>query len=384
MNFDVPSSQPGQKQELLASMGMHLPIIVDIAGDAIIATNRDQKIVLFNRAAEAIFGYQENEVIGQPLDILLPKRFAERHSHHVDSFIGAPETARYMHARSDISALRKDGTEFLAEASISKLERGDQTFLMVILRDVTDRRKAEDELRKALDKQKEISDLKSRLISIISHELRTPLAIIQSSTELLERYEDRMTLERKQECYQHITEQVMQLSDLVEDTLTVTRADVVGLRFTPQPDNLERFCYGIVSNFELADNGAHRFVYTVDCPSTVVLFDKKLLWQSLNNLLSNAIKYSPNGGSIYIHLMCDSKRIQIQVRDEGMGIPEADQKELFANFHRGSNVAHIHGTGLGLVIARQAAVAHGGDLSFESQEGVGTTFTITIPLSQSS
>jgi PAS domain S-box-containing protein len=366
--------------DLLTSLQSSLPLIIDIAGDAIIAADQQQHIVIFNRAAELAFGYSTSEVIGQPLDILLPKRFVDVHHHHIADFIASPVTARYMHERSKIYCLRKDGSEFPAEASISKLDHEGGTLLLVILRDITEREQAEAELRAALVKQKEVNELKSRFISVVSHELRTPLAIIQSSNELLERYADRMSLERKQECFQQITEQVGQLSDLIEDTLMVTKVDTVGLRFSPQQDNLQSFCSGIVNQFELTTNGTHQLIFVADNVAGDVWFDKKLVWQALNNLLSNAIKYSPMGSVIYIDLICNAEQAQIRVKDEGIGIPDKDKPHIFENFHRGANVGHISGTGLGLVIARQAILAHGGSLTFESQEGAGTTFAITIPL----
>jgi signal transduction histidine kinase len=189
-----------------------------------------------------------------------------------------------------------------------------------------------------------------------------------------------MSVERQRECYQQITEQIQELSDLINDTLTITSADTVGMRFDPQTDDLERFCHTIINRFELTNIHRHQLILTAHTAGNVVSFDKKLLWQALNNLLSNAIKYSPGGGRIEMSLTCNSQHIQIQVMDNGMGIPEKDQKRIFEYFHRAANVGNIPGTGLGLVIARRAIITHGGELTFESREGQGTTFTITIPL----
>ncbi len=376
----VSSNYDERISGLLPSLQASLPLIIDIAGDAMIATNKEQQIVLFNRAAELTFGYSVGEIIGRSLDVLLPERFTNVHHSHIEHFIKAPIAAKYMHNRSKIYCLRADGNEFPAEASISKLDNGEETLLLVILRDITEREKAEAELRATVTRQKEINDLKSRFISIVSHELRTPLAIIQSSNELLEHYGDKMPLDRKQECFQQITDQVRHLSDLIEDTLMVTKNDTVGMRFDPQIDDLERFCYSVVNKFELTNDRNHQLVFTAQGAANAISFDKKLLWQALTNLISNAIKYSPDGGRIDVGLICSpDDHIYIQVKDNGIGIPEKDQKQIFENFHRASNVGTIPGTGLGLVIARQSVVAHGGELTFESREGIGTTFSISIP-----
>ncbi|MBI5671391.1 MAG: PAS domain S-box protein [Chloroflexi bacterium] len=374
--------QHRQMEEALKRSQERFAGILDIAVDAIISVDQRQTIQFFNQGAEYIFGYRADEVIGKPLALLLPPRFRQSHGHHIQRFAGMAHTAQHMHERSPISGLRKDGTEFPAEASISKLEHnGDWTFT-VILRDITERRRMEENLRRALAEARELSDLRSRFISMVSHELRTPLAVILSSSQVLENYSHRMTPQQKQEYHDSIKQQVQHLTELLEDTLAISRAETVGLDFNPEPGNLTAFCRSLAEKIELATDHSHRINFSGGGGCQNARFDEHLLWLILNNLLSNAVKYSPNGSAVELLLTCADGQATIQVSDEGIGIPAHDQARLFESFHRGSNVGVIPGTGLGLAIVKQAVKAHGGSIAFETQEGLGTTFTVTLPISK--
>lgn len=370
-----------QMEEVLSHNQEQFAGILDIAVDAIISVDQRQNIQFFNQGAEYIFGYRADEVIGKPLNMLLPPRSRQIHTQHVEQFAGMPHTAQHMHERSPISGVRKDGTEFPAEASISKLKQNDEWTFTVILRDITERRQMEGSLRRALAEARELSDLRSRFISMVSHELRTPLAVILSSSQVLENYGHRMSQQKKQEYHDSIKQQVQHLTELLEDTLAISRAETVGLDFHPERGDLAAFCRGLAGKIELATEHSHRISFTGIGSSQAVLFDEHLLWLILNNLLSNAVKYSPDGGPVHLTLTCKDAFATIQVSDQGIGIPTDDQARLFENFHRGGNVGVIPGTGLGLAIVKQAVKAHGGSVAFESREGVGTTFTVTLPVS---
>lgn len=371
-----------QMEEALQRSQERFAGILDIAVDAIISVDERQTIQFFNQGAEYIFGYHADEVIGKPLALLLPPRFRQVHGHHIERFAGMPHTAQHMHERSPISGVRKDGTEFPAEASISKLEQNGEWTFTVILRDITERRRMEESLRRALAEARELSDLRSRFISMVSHELRTPLAVILSSSQVLENYSHRMSQQQKQEYHDSIKQQVQHLTELLEDTLAISRAETVGLDFQPEPGDLGGFCRSLAVKIELTSDHSHRIIFSGGDGCHTALFDEHLLWLILNNLLSNAVKYSPNGGVVQLQLTCEDGHATIRVSDRGIGIPAHDQARLFESFHRGSNVGVIPGTGLGLAIVKQAVKAHGGSIAFETQEGVGTTFTVTLPISE--
>lgn len=354
--------------------------LLDITVDAIIVVNRSQQIVFFNQGAEYIFGYRRHEVIEKPLSLLIPPRFAMSHRRHIERFADSPYTSQSMHERSPIWGQRKDGSEFPAEASISKLERGGDLFFAVILRDITERRALEENLRRALAEAQELSELRSRFISMVSHELRTPLAVILSSSQVLENYGQRMSQQKRAEYHDNIKQQVKHLTELLEDTLAISRAETVGLDFNPQPGDLAAFCRRLTERIQLTVERTHHVIFTCEGECSAARFDAHLLYLILNNLLSNAIKYSPDGGPVYFDLRCADGQAVIQVRDQGIGILDADQARLFENFHRGGNVGVIPGTGLGLAIVKQAIKTHGGAIAFESQPGSGTTFRMTIPV----
>lgn len=245
-------------------------------------------------------------------------------------------------------------------------------------RDITERKLAEDQLHQMLEQAMRMSELKSRFTSMVSHEFRTPLTAILSSSDLLKRYGERMTNEKKLEYLDSIQMQVKHLTNLLEDILTVGKAETVGLEFTPTLLNLEVLCRQFVEELQLTTT-AHRLEFYVigECADGYV--DAKLLRHILSNLLSNAAKYSPDKTVVAFTLDCNSDQILFRIQDQGIGIPEADQQRLFEAFHRGSNAKNIPGTGLGLAIVKQAVDLHGGIITFESQEGIGTTFRVALP-----
>jgi signal transduction histidine kinase len=235
------------------------------------------------------------------------------------------------------------------------------------------------ELQAALQKEKELNELKQRFVSMVSHEFRNPLAAIQSSSELVRNYSHKMDEQRKHRHLDSIATQVSQLTELLDDVLFISKAQSVGMEFKPTTLNLEAFCRKIAQEFQQTASN-HQIVFTPRGHSVETRADEKLMRQVVANLLSNAVKYSPQGGIIHFHLFYEDEKAIIQVQDQGIGIPEEDHKHLFEVFHRAGNVGAISGTGLGLAIIKQAVEVHGGSISFESQVGSGTTFTVCLPL----
>ncbi len=246
--------------------------------------------------------------------------------------------------------------------------------------EITERRRLEEELRNALMKEKELSDLKSNIISVVSHEYRTPLATILSSTELLENYSHKWDQEKRQRHFKRIENSVHHLTQLVNDVLIISKAEAGKLDFNPVPLELVEFCYQLVEELQLTASTQHNISFLCQTASIKACLDEKLLRQFLTNLLSNAIKYSPNGGDVQLELECKADVAIFRIRDQGIGIPLKDQNQLFEAFHRSSNVGTISGTGLGLAIVKKCIDIHNGQIAVESEVGTGTTFIITIPL----
>lgn len=246
--------------------------------------------------------------------------------------------------------------------------------------EITERRRLEEELRNALMKEKELSELKSNIISVVSHEYRTPLATILSSTELLENYSHKWDQEKRQRHFQRIENSVHHLTQLVNDVLIISKAEAGKLDFNPVPLELVEFCYQVVEELQLTASTQHNISFLCQTSSIKACLDEKLLRQFLTNLLSNAIKYSPNGGDVQLELECKQDVAIFRLRDQGIGIPLKDQDQLFEAFHRSSNVGTISGTGLGLAIVKKCIDIHNGQIAVESEVGTGTTFIITMPL----
>ena len=248
--------------------------------------------------------------------------------------------------------------------------------------DVTEQKRSEAALRQALDVEKELNDLKTRFVSMASHEFRTPLATILTLTETLALYRDKLTEERIDEKLFKIVEQVQHLTEIVEDVLQLSRMQTGHLRLNRARCDLDALCRDVIEEYTSAPGSEHRVQYTGAVGLNAVQIDKKLMRQAISNLVSNAIKYSGDKQPVTVSIARANGNITIRVRDHGIGIPEADLKHLFQAFHRASNVGAIAGTGLGLVIAKEAVELHGGTISVESQVGAGTTFILNIPVEE--
>lgn len=249
-----------------------------------------------------------------------------------------------------------------------------------LTQDITERKQAE-ETRQALEQEKELNELKSRFVSMTSHEFRTPLGTILSSAELLERYQGSWLQAKKLTHLHRIQTAAKHMTEMLNYVLTLSKAEAGKLHFNPVPVNLVQFCQELIEQIQVCP-GQIVFIFAGSKIDNSALFylDEKLLHHILSNLLSNAIKYSPDGSVVKFTLLCQSDRVVFKVQDSGIGIPLEDQKRLFESFHRATNVGNIQGTGLGLTIVKKCVDLHQGEITADSQVGVGTTFTVTLPL----
>jgi PAS domain S-box-containing protein len=256
----------------------------------------------------------------------------------------------------------------------------DATLLFVM--DGTARIQAEKDQLIALHQQTALNDLKARFITMASHEFRTPLATIHGSVELLKHYEDRMSADKKHQTLLKIDDAVVRMTHMLENVLVIGRTDAGRLEFKPHALSITAFCNGLVD--EMRSAMAHqltRVALNVELPPLEQLYwlDDTLIRNIVGNLLSNAIKYSPHGGTALLSVQDHGNTLVFTVSDQGIGIPEADQAQLFASFHRASNVGTISGTGLGLSIVKEAVSCHSGEIHVSSTVGQGSTFTVTVP-----
>jgi signal transduction histidine kinase len=284
-------------------------------------------------------------------------------------------------ATYEVVLVGKDGRPISAAYNATAVmnAQGEREFSFAFITDVTERKRLEEDLLETLAREKELSEIKSRFVSMTSHEFRTPLAAILSSTELLADYGERLPVDEKQELTDMIKASVMRMTHMLDDILLIGRADAGRLEFSPQPLDLRAFCARILDEVAKGNEGRHQMILRHRGTVRPVNVDEKLLRHILINLVGNAAKYSPTGGLVELTATSRESDLQFEVADQGMGIPREDLPGLFETFHRGSNVGNIPGTGLGLAIVKKAVDLHGGTISVETQVGKGTRFTVTLP-----
>jgi PAS domain S-box-containing protein len=374
--------QKSTEEALLSSVATNRALLNAIP-DLMFRIDRDGIFVNYKAAKESELFFHEANFLGKKVADVLP-------SHVAQPFLDCVEQAR---ATGEVQVFEYQwslqGSTSYWEARLAVSEENE---VVAIVRNITDRKQAEDELHETLKKEKELSELKSRFISTASHEFRTPLTTILGSAELLEYYSQKWSEEKKLVHFERIYAHVKHMTQMLDDVLLVGKAEAGKLEFQPSPMNAIQFCRCLVEELQLSAGRQHTLVFTAqspggdcqseaDCsPCTSALLDEKLLQHILSNLLSNAIKYSPIGSTIQFVLTCLDSHVIFQIQDRGMGIPEEDQPRLFEAFHRAKNATKLPGTGLGLAIVKNAVDLHGGEITVNSQVGVGTTFTVTLPL----
>ncbi len=347
--------------------------ILEIADDAIISIDGTQQITLFNQGAEKIFGYTAQEVLGKPLDILLPLESVHVHRRHVNEF-GVHESgqARRMGERRPIFGRRKDGTEFPAEASISRLEQGGEKVFTVILRDITERQK--------------VDRMKDEFISVVSHELRTPLTSIHGSLGMLASGLLSAESERGKRLLQIAVESTDRLVRLINDILDIERIESGKVQMVKEGCNVADLIAAAIDEVQaIADKAG--ILLDVSNLLVDVIADGDRIIQTLTNLLSNAIKFSNRGSTVWlsVELKSDpSPYLLFTVKDQGRGIPPDKLEAIFERFQQvdASDSRRQDGTGLGLAICRSIVQQHGGKIWVESTSGAGSTFLFTLPFSR--
>jgi PAS domain S-box-containing protein len=347
------------------------------------ASHRDRPLIYVNPAFEQITGYSHHEALGRPV------RFLYECNPDLDQNANLD---RALHdgfeCAGTIQCQRKDGSMIWSELRLSPIydDMGNLTHIVGVQHDITDRKYLEAEqienerISVALEKERELRELKDRFLTMMSHELRTPLALIRLSHDMLRQYGKIAPEEERLQYLDSIRAQVEHLTDMISDVMTISRAERMKEEFMPEVVDLITYCRSIVEEFQLNYHQTHRVQFACSASLIRASIDKRLLRRALTNLLSNAIKYSQEGSSVHFNLGTNGRYATIAIRDQGIGMSEEDQARLFEPFHRGRNADTIPGTGLGLTIVQQAVKAHSGAISFESQLEQGSTFTIKLPM----
>ncbi len=385
--------------------------------EGILISDRSGKIVLANPRCAALFGYSEEELLAIEVDQLIPDAARSRHKQHRENYNQHPNN-RSMGQNMTLFGLKKDGSEFPLEISLSHYNSQGEMFVIAFIIDVTERlkfqedlqvmnkelltlnenlerkvkertlvlqealndlEKSQTELREGLLKEKELHEMKSRFVTMASHEFRTPLTTILSSVSLISKYITEEEQVHRDKHIQRIKNSVFSLTEILNDVLSLGKLDEGKVEVQLEEVNLCEVIQSIVNDMDLILKPNQEI--EVNCPKDQkVKADITLLQRVIVNLLSNAIKFSFDETNILVEVKLEKNEVLVNISNQGIGIPEAEQEKLFDRFYRANNAANIQGTGLGLSIVKRCLELMNASVSFTSIENSTTTFTIHLPL----
>ena len=401
----------------------HMTSLFENATEGIILTDQSGNIILINPAAERIFGYCFNEIEGKSIEILIPDRSRPNHHQLRAGFYHHPQN-RVMGQGRDLYARKKDGTDIPVEVSLSHYQRDNEVFVIAFVVDITGRKeiehnmlqqkkelesisneirklnaeleaKVEDrtvilkealqkleqsqiELSEALDKERQLNEIKSRFVAMASHEFRTPLSTVLSSASLLSKYTEAEEQDKRNRHIEKIKSSVKHLNDILEDFLSLGKLDEGRVESHITAFDLKEIISETTDEMKgLLKKGQH-FIFKHE-GNIATVSDKKMLKNILINLITNAIKFSDEEVPVEINSSAGGEDVSIAITDHGIGISAEDQEHLFSSFFRGANATNIAGTGLGLHIVKRYVDLLGGNVSLESKLNTGTTVTVRFP-----
>ena len=401
LEIDILSKKMEGKESLEA--------LFRFATEGIVVTNIEGVLIKVNPSAEKMFGYNIGELVGQKVEVLIPSKHRHGHVAKRESFNHQPQS-RSMGANFDLRGVKKDGTEFPVEISLSPYNFENENFVIGFIVDISLRKQAEeklknysleletqvekrtmimkeaiqelektrDELNKALGKEKELNEMKTRFVSMASHEFRTPLATILSSLSLVAKYAEQGEKEKQSKHMSRIKTSITHLTDILNDMLSVSKLEEGAITISRENFNIKEFIIDLIKEMRLVCKTGQTINYNHTGSETEIYLDKKILRHILFNLASNAIKFSPENKEIEISSQVDKNRIVLSVKDSGIGISKEDQKHLFQRFFRGQNASNIQGTGLGLNIVSKYVETLDGTVECESELEQGTIFKINF------
>jgi PAS domain S-box-containing protein len=388
--------------------------LFDHASIGIIVVNISAEIVAINKFAEQQFGYSDQDnLLGKKIETLIPARFHHRHEKHRDGYMHDPKS-RPMGIGLDLFAIKKDGSEFPVEISLGNYHVDENKFVVAFVNDITLRKQAEQalvklneelekkvedrtvtlretveklneqmqeteekdrELMAALNKEKELGELKSRFVSVASHEFRTPLSTVLSSVYLLQKYTNTEEQPKREKHIQRIISSVNLLTDILNDFLNVGKIEEGKIQARFSLFDIEKNMTETIAEMQNVCKKGQQIAYQHTGDSQVEL-DPGMFKHISLNLLSNAIKFSPDNSVISINTTVTPTEIEMRIKDSGIGISREDQEHLFERFFRAANAINIQGTGLGLHIVSKYVDLMNGNITCKSETDNGTEFTI--------
>lgn len=412
-----------QSKENAVNQDIRFEALFNSASLGIIVVDKKGVIVLSNNFANNLFGYQKDSLAGKVLEQLIPHRYHKKHVGHRENYSEDPK-ARSMGLNMTLSAVKKDGKEFPVEVSLGHFTTNDEQFVIAYIADITKRKETEEkiikqqadleavneemrllnasleakvlkrtnelqsilselqnskeELTKSLEKEKEVNDLKSRFVSMASHEFRTPLSTILSSISLLAKYTSSEDQPKRDKHIDRIKSSVKSLTDILNEFLSLGKIEEGKIEIKLDTFDLPEFIRDILNDMQvlLKPEQILKFIHN---GKPITFTDNHILKHILVNLISNAIKFSPEKSVINVESSIENEITTIQIRDQGIGIPIADQVHLFERFFRATNATNIQGTGLGLHIVGRYVELINGKIQYNSTLEQGSTFTVSFP-----
>ena len=493
-------------------------VLFESAGEGLIVVNDEGTIVMINPRIEEIFGFSHNEIIGEKIEILIPREYHKGHKKNRENYTHEP-AKRSMGTGMDLSGVKKDGSKIPVEVSLNHFNSGGANYILALVTDISERKKSEEKIKElnskleirveqrtkelkdsqrlysivarnfphgtinvfdrdlkyvfvegkelfamgitsekligtkyidrlssdiaekieeelisvfngesksleiehekgfyvlnavplpnedgfipqilvveeniteqkkaqqdmetALYKEKELNVLKSRFVSMASHEFRTPLSTVLSSVSLIERYIEKGDTEKTEKHISRIKSSIGNLTSILNDFLSIDKLEAGKIECNPSEFELNTFIGEVLDELQAVTKSGQVINFEHDKQDTNVLLDKQILKNIIYNLVSNAIKYSQEGNEILTSVKLDGNTFELKVTDYGIGIPKSEHHLMFDRFFRAQNVTNIQGTGLGLNIVKKYVDLLEGDINFTSEENKGTTFTVTLPL----
>ena len=393
-------------------------VLFEAVSEGVVVVDENQTIVATNSAAEQMFGYLKDELIGKHLNILIPTKHHKAHGGHYNKFY-KQTSARQMGQNTDLFGADKNGKNFPVEVGLNPFKIEGKTYVMSIVIDITVRKesenkikelnalleekiskrtnelnntvsdlkeeikkrvKAESKLRKALKKEKELNELKTKFLSLVSHEFKTPLSGIQNAAILIGKYKNTETQEKREKHLFTIKNKVQYLNGILNDFLSVERLESGKIKYKLSNFKLSKIVNEVIYNANMMLKSGQHINYPSNIDDINIYQDEKILELILSNLLHNAIKYSSENTIIDFKIIQNSKEFVFEIKDQGIGIPIDDQKHIFERYFRAENALTNQGTGIGLNIVKGHLENLGGNIKFKSVKNEGTTFIVKLPI----
>ncbi|KAA1247543.1 PAS domain-containing sensor histidine kinase [Aquimarina sp. RZ0] len=397
-------------------------ILSEAISEGIIVVNDDQIIVATNEAANEIFGFEEDELISEKLQILIPQEYHKNHHNHFENFVDH-SGKRKMGIGRDLFGIRKNGKKFPVEVGLNPFVIYDNNYVMALVSDITLRKEQEKQIyelntelerkiekrteelhctiteleeeiklrkeaeaitKESLKKERDLNELKTKFLSLVSHEFKTPLSGILTSAALIGKYTQFEQQSKRDKHLDTIKNKVKYLDNILNDFLSIERLETGKVTYKFNSFPLSKVVNEVVYNANMLLKDGQRISYPDDIDDYIIDFDEKILELTLSNLIHNAVKYSGENSVVDLQVSFEDDMFTFKIIDQGIGIPEKEQEFIFKRYFRAENALLDQGTGIGLNIVKSHLENLGGSITFTSTEGQGSTFTVQIPVANNS